>query len=56
MMTVQQTKFTAVNKRQDNFGKADLAIASVKAKEMHNVFIFGAHHICFYPHAHNPYI
>jgi len=36
---------------QKNFGKAVLAIASVKAKEMHDDFIFnfGMHHICFYP-------
>lgn len=42
---------TIVHGQQENFGKAVLAIASVKAKEMHEnlIFIFGVHHICFYP-------
>jgi len=52
-MTVQLSNFTADINGQDNFGKAVLAIASVKAKEMHNIFIFnfGVHPICFYPNA-----
>ena len=39
------------NNGQGNFGKAVLAIASVKAKEVHDIFNFyiGMHHICFYP-------
>jgi len=48
---MQTSNLTDRQKQQDNFGKAVLAIASVKAKEMHNDFIFnfGVHHICFYP-------
>jgi len=35
MTTLQQTNFTADNYGQCNFGKAVLAIASAKAKEVH---------------------
>jgi len=50
--------FTADIKRQKNFGKAILAIASVKAKEMHGFFDFEfwrAPHLLL-PKAPNSYI
>ena len=49
--TMQTSNLTLGHGRQDNFGKAVLAIASVKAKEVHDIiiFYFGMHHICFYP-------
>jgi hypothetical protein len=49
--TMQTSNLTLGHGRQVNFGKAFLAIASVKAKEVHKFLIcnFGMHHICFYP-------
>ena len=48
--TMQTSNLTIGHERQNNFGKAVLAIASVKAKEVHGFlnFYFGMHHICFY--------
>jgi hypothetical protein len=48
---MQTSNLTDRHGRQNNFGKAVLAIASVKAKEVHGIinFYFGMHHICFYP-------
>lgn len=48
---MQTSNLTLGQGRQDNFDKAVLDIASVKAKEMHHDIIlnFGVHHICFYP-------
>lgn len=40
MTTEQHINCTADNNRRSNFGKAVLAIASVKAKEMHGFFYF----------------
>lgn len=51
-MTMQESNLTGGGDgRQNNFGKAVSATASVKTKEMHLFVncIFGVHHIYFYP-------
>ncbi|MFA4852806.1 MAG: hypothetical protein WC599_09830 [Bacteroidales bacterium] len=52
---MQTSNLTYRHERQINFGKAVLVIASVKAKEVHDIinFCFGMHHICFYPNPQN---
>lgn len=46
-----EIKLDRQTRTTNNFGKVDLTVASLKAKEMHDLFIFGVHQICYYPNA-----